>query len=60
MPWTPEDASKHNKRVKTPKHKRMWADVANSVLKSTGSESRAIREANAAVDRQMKPKRRAF
>jgi hypothetical protein len=49
MPWTPKDASRHTKKAKSPKQKRQWSDVADSVLSRTGDEGRAIREANAAV-----------
>ena len=49
MPWTPKDATRHTKKANTPKKKRQFAIVANEVLKSTGDEGRAIREANAAV-----------
>lgn len=49
MPWTPADAKGHTKKATSPKLQRQWSDVANSVLKSTKDEARAIREANAAV-----------
>jgi hypothetical protein len=49
MPWKPEDATRHTKKANTPKKRRQFSDVANSVLASTGDEGRAIREANAAV-----------
>jgi len=47
MPWTAEDAER--KKADDPKRRRMWAEIANSVLAETGDEGRAIREANAAV-----------
>lgn len=49
MPWPPSDATRHTKKANTPKKKRQFSDVANSVLAKTGDEGRAIREANAAV-----------
>ena len=49
MPWTAEDAERHNKKADSPKRQRMWAEIANSVLTETGDEGRAIREANAMV-----------
>lgn len=52
MPWTPKDASRHDKKAKSPKDQRQWSDVANSVLKSTGDEGRAVREANGVIMRQ--------
>ncbi len=52
MPWTPKDASRKTKKAKSPKVKRQWSDVANSVLKRTGDEARAIKSANAVVKRR--------
>ena len=49
MPWTAASATKHDKGAKTPKLKRKWAHIANSVLKKTGSEARAIRAASSKV-----------
>lgn len=49
MPWTDADALRHTKKAKTPRLKAMWSNVANGVLKSTGDEARAVREANGAV-----------
>lgn len=55
MPWTPEDAARHNKRAsRSAKKSRQWSDVANSILSHTGDEARAIRGANAAVKRKKK------
>lgn len=54
MPWTSKDATRHTKKATTPKKKRQFADVANSVLAKTGDEGRAIREANAVVARKRK------
>jgi uncharacterized protein YdaT len=51
MPWNPGDAERHTKKADDPKRKRMWADIANSVLSETGDEGRAIREANSRVAR---------
>lgn len=58
MPWTAEDATRHDKDANTPKKQRQWAHVANSTLKKlTGegvdkkdAESRAIRAANNTVE----------
>lgn len=49
MPWTVKDAYGHTKKASTPHLQRMWTDIANSVLQSTGDEARAIREANGKV-----------
>lgn len=54
MPWTPSDATRHTKKANTPKKKRQFAEVANSVLAKTGDEGRAVREANAVVGRKHK------
>jgi hypothetical protein len=52
MPWKPEDAKRHDKKVSSPKQERQWSDVANSVLKETGDEGRAVREANGVAMKQ--------
>jgi hypothetical protein len=52
MPWKPEDAARHDRKVKSAPAKRQWSDVANSVLKATGDEGRAVREANGVVMKQ--------
>lgn len=49
MPWTSDDAIKKTKKANTPEKQKLWARTANSILESTGSESKAIRLANAAV-----------
>lgn len=49
MPWKPTDAKRHNKKAKSGKKSRQWADVANSVLKRTGDEGLAVREANGVI-----------
>lgn len=50
MPWKANDGpARHTKKANTPKLKRQWADVANNVLKKSGDEGRAVREANAVV-----------
>lgn len=52
MPWTARDAARHTKKAKSPTAKRQWAHVANAVLQKTGSDARAVREANAVVGRR--------
>ncbi len=49
MPWNDKDAKRHTRKAKSPKRKRQWRKVANSVLERTGDEGRAVRAANAAV-----------
>ena len=60
MPWTPKDVSGHDKKAKSAKAKRQWSDVANGVLKRTGDEGLAVREANGVIkDRRGKAHRDA-
>jgi hypothetical protein len=49
MPWKPGDAKGHTKKAKSPAEQRQWSDVANSILKATGNEARAVRGANSQV-----------
>jgi hypothetical protein len=49
MPWQPKDAMRHTKKASSPKKRRQWSDVADSVLKRGGGEGSAIRQANAVV-----------
>lgn len=52
MPWTSKDVSGKTKKAKSPKAKRQWTKIANSVLNKTGDDARAIREANAVAARR--------
>ena len=56
MPWTSRSARSFTKKAKSPKAKRQWSKVANSVLRAGGSEARAVRAANAAVKKRKKRK----
>lgn len=49
MPWSPKDASKKTKKANTPKEKEEWSKVANSVLKKTGNDAKAVRIANSVI-----------
>jgi hypothetical protein len=49
MPWTAADAKKHNKNANTAAKQKKWAATANSVLKETGDDAKAIRVANASI-----------
>lgn len=49
MPWKPSDATRHTKKARTPKAKRAFSHAANSVLRETGDEGRAVRAGNAAA-----------
>jgi hypothetical protein len=51
LPWLPEDAPRHDHKADTPHLRRLWSEVANNVLATTGDEGRAIRSANAMVAR---------
>ena len=51
MPWTYRDALSHTKKAVTRAKQRAWARIASAVLRKTGDDGRAIREANAAVGR---------
>lgn len=57
MPWGPGDAKRHTKKAKSGVAQRQWSDVANSVLKRTGNEGRAVRSANAVVAKRAAKKR---
>jgi len=51
MPWlTDADSLRHNKLAEG-KLGELWRKVANETLERTGNEGRAIREANAVIDR---------
>jgi len=51
MPWTAEQAQGHNKAADTADKQHQWSTVANAVLAKSGDDGKAIRIANAAVDR---------
>lgn len=55
MPWSATDAPRHNSRADTPAKRALWSKVANEELRQHGDEGRAIRAANAAVDRVHSP-----
>jgi len=57
MPWSPKDAKKHDKDATTSKKQKQWASVANSTLKKTGDEGRAVRAASSAVKPSKKGKK---
>jgi hypothetical protein len=50
MPWTVADVDRHY-RGSTDAEKQLWVDVANRQLAERGGEGRAIRGANAVVNR---------
>ena len=52
MPWDAAESKRHTKKADSPKARKQWKEVANSVLKRTGNESRAIKSANAVIARR--------
>ncbi len=52
MPWTPSSAPSHNKGANTPKRRRQWADIANSLYRKGVPEGQAIREANGVLKKE--------
>lgn len=54
MPWGSGDAQRHTKKADTPHLRALWAKVANERLEAGDDDASAIRQANAAVDRQRK------
>lgn len=53
MPWDKNSqVGKHTKKASSPKRKKQWRDIANSVLKRTGDDAEAIREANGVIKRE--------
>lgn len=55
----PYVASRHTKKATTPKLKRQFSHVAESVMKRTGDEGAAMRAANAVVGRTTRKGKRA-
>ena len=51
MPWSQTDAIQHTKKANTPSEQSKWAKVANSVLKTTGDDAKAVRTANSVISR---------
>jgi hypothetical protein len=51
MPWTSSDAHAKTKKAASPKKKRQWKDIENSVLKKTGDEGKAVKTANGVLKR---------
>lgn len=49
MPWGSGQASSKTKKASTPKKKRQWSKVANSMKRQGASDAESIMAANAAV-----------
>ncbi len=54
MPWITQDAIKKDKKANTSAKKKQWAAVANSVLKKTGDDAKAIKIANGVIKKKKK------
>ena len=54
MPWKSKSAASKTKKAKSPKAKRQWAHVANSMLSKGASKGHAVRAANAVVKKRSK------
>ncbi len=52
MPWDPKDAKRHTKKAASPKAKRQWSHVANSMLQRGYGEGRAIAAASSVVKKR--------
>lgn len=52
MPWDAKDASRHTKKAKSPKAKRQWSHVANSMLQRGYPEGTAIAAASGVVKKR--------
>lgn len=50
MPWSPADATRHDKQANTPAKRRKWAAIANAILAKTGDDVLAIKTANARTE----------
>ena len=59
MPWRPSEATKYTKKARSPKAKRQWAAVSNSMLKRGASEGAAIRGANSVLKKRGRKRRAA-
>lgn len=57
-PWGPSDSTRHTKKARSAKAKRMWAHVAESMRKRGASEGAAIRAANGVVKKRGKKRKR--
>lgn len=57
MPWNPKDAMRHTRKAKSPKQKRQWRSVANSMLSRGASEGAAVRAANGVIKKGRKKSR---
>ena len=58
MPWKLGDALRHTKQASSPKKKKQWTTVANSVLEKSGDEGKAIRIANSQVKKARSHKKK--
>jgi hypothetical protein len=47
-------AYKHTHKAKSPASQKQWSTVANKVLKQSGDDAKAIKIANAAIQKRKK------
>ena len=52
MPWTPADATRHTRKVATPKQQGMSSAIGNRLLGEGSSDGEAIRIANGVVKKR--------
>lgn len=52
MPWKTEDVPSKTKKARTPKAKRQWVDIANSMLERGEPDGAAVRAANGVVAKE--------
>ena len=54
MPWTASQAHAKTHKASTKAKRKKWVRVANSILKQSGDEGKAIRIANAMMKHKKK------
>jgi uncharacterized protein YdaT len=52
MPFTAKDAASHTKKASTVSLQKLWARIANRLLRQGASDASAIRLANAVIARR--------
>lgn len=59
MPWSPSDASRHNRKATTPKSKRAFSKAGNSALQRGLPEGAAVKIGNSAANTSIRKSKRA-
>lgn len=52
MPWDPSDAGMKTSKALTPRMRRQWSHIANSMLERGKSDAQAIRGANSVIAKE--------